>query len=241
MRMHRLGAWLALTLMLSSPLHAGANELQIEGADPGLAALIERYVSALRSSDLAAYEALHQPLLDRCRTSETRDVYDDVLRAEVQAHVEADPNIVVQALDPSEINEKVELLSKVAGQGVEFGITPSHAFELTERAPHPATHPCASQPARIRKFAVRHEGQWKIVPQCLAPAIIDTLRDTRMTKDAVRRMQAELYGNLSPDVRSELLDQLSRGETQAAFERAAKETGSNGKALRLIERLCEDF
>jgi len=217
------------------------SELELEGADPGITTLIERYVAAVRSSDLTRYEALHQPLLDQCRTAENRDAYVDVLQAEVSAHVEPEPGIVVQKLSPAEIRQKVDLLSRVTGQAIGFSAVPSHWFELTERSPYPASHPCASRPARVRKFVVRHEGEWKIVPQCLSEPMITSLRETRATKDAVRRMQAELYTELDPGTRAELLQQLQRGRTQTAFERATEVTGSNGKALRLVERLCEEL
>jgi len=211
-------------------------------ANPGLDDLISRYLSALRDSDLAALEALHGPLLDRCRNASNQAEYEQILRAEVESYVEADPAIVSEKLAAQDLGSKLDLLRKVTGEPFDFGVPPTHAFEFTARQLHPANHPCASRPARVRKFVARVGDDWWLVPQCLTPSMVRSLQSTRRTQDAVRRMQEDLLAELPAELRTELFDLVGRGQSQAAFERYTEQTGnSRGKALRLVERICQEF
>jgi len=200
--------------------------------------LANAYTAAIAAHDPARIEALQEPLLDSCRDEASQDVYRWVIEAEAAAHLDPDPRLIMQELDAS-FETQSNVLEDVSGESLELPIQPTHYFEFTVRAPHPAGHPCASVPGRVRKLAARRDGCWQVVPQCLTKTMLERLREEQHSKVLIDRMRDELDRELEAPVRQELLDQVQRGNAQAAFEQASELYGSKGKAYRLIERLCE--
>jgi len=227
-----------------APGPVGAAPESPEGPRAGCAsldALRDEFLRALERHDSERLEALQQPLLDRCRSTETQDLYARVLEAEAGLQLEAEPDWVTQPVDAKEMQRKLEVLGKVAGEQISFPIPPTHMLEFTARSPHPAQHPCASQPARIRRFAVEVDGCWRIVPQCLTPSMQASMRESEIVAESVRRMQDDMLRELSDTDRQRLNELLRQRKSEAAFDLATELFGTKGKAYRLIERLCRDL
>jgi len=208
----------------------------------GLVDLAERYVEAIRSSDAEALEELQMPLLERCRTSENAEDYAALARDEVRAVIGTDPHLTIERVDGDDVLEALRVVSGLSGQEVRLPTTPTHVFELTQRTEFPEAHVCSSPAQRVRRFAVQTDGRWMIVPQCLPGGMFAALADGRARRRAVERLQGDLYSELDPALRDELLGLIRERRLETAVARYSERTGaSRGSSIRLAERLCRDI
>ena len=232
----------------STPAPSGTRDVALSGdVDPGdaseLRALVDAYRAALDRSDEAAYRALYGPHLDRCQTPSTRDAYDYLIALELRSYVVPGADVAIQRIDRAKLAQASEWMSGIAREELTFDAEPTYYFELSQAAFFPPDHPCFAPAAqRVRRFVARDGASLRIVAPCLSSSMIEKLRERSRTQTAITKMQEDLLGAASPDLRLELERTIRSEGPRRAADRYRDATGAgDGAALRLIERICEDL
>jgi len=195
-----------------------------DDGDTARRGVVEDYVAAIRSQDLAALRHLIHPASLACINDENREYFDFVLAKELQLRSDLAGDFRITRIDPvADGSFTAEGLPGI----LSYPVKPSYEFQIdVDRSAYNSL-------TLMRPLAL-HDGRWHVLLTCPSEKGLAFFRENRKRGEEQRARAEQLASQLSEPVRSEIRALLAQGQRIPAVNRYRETTGVDLTTAKLV-------
>jgi hypothetical protein len=214
----------AVAILLSV---SGIGAATAQPADATQRALVERYVSAVKSQDLGALKNVYDPASLRCITPDTDDYFNFIFAQELRYGAQLGNGYILTRFDPADSNSLA--FSEMGGMSPN-PVQPTHEFQID------TSFDSNNHSLTIQRLAVEHDGNWFIVLGCPTPKAVEFFRQRRADGEQQKARAEQLVTELREPLLSDLRALLASKRRIEAIKRYQATTDTDlTTATRVVE------